>query len=142
MERYEGTVPPSYFRHAKAVIFVYAIDNKESIDNIIHWADSVTPQRLEFVGTHKGIIRFLVGNKSDLEDGREVATSRGKDTADNLDIDSENFFEISAKEGGGFDDLFQAVARKCLSVGESDRSAKGQRLQERKVEPGKCRCGS
>ena len=140
MERYEATVPPSYFRHAKGVIFVYAIDSQESIENIMHWADSVSPHRLEFVGTHNAILRFLVGNKTDLEDNRTVSTKRGRDTADNLEIDSTNFFEISAKTGAGFDECFQAIARKCLSMGGT--ANKGQRISDDERKPGKCRCGS
>ena len=139
MERYEGTVPPSYFRHAMAVIFVYAIDNQESIDNIMHWADSVSPQRLEFVGTHGEIIRLLVGNKSDLEDDRQVSAKRGKDTAENLEIGSENFFEVSAKTGAGCDELFQVIARKFLSA-KSNGAAKETFPQAKSN--GKCRCGS
>ena len=139
MERYEGTVPPSYFRHAKAVIFVYSIDSQESIDNIMHWADSVSPQRLEFVGTHGGIIRLLVGNKSDLEDDRQVSTKRGRDTAENLEIGSENFFEISAKNGDGFDEVFQVVAKKF--IGASGGGSKGT-FPKQQPNNGKCRCGS
>ena len=41
MERFEATVPPTYFRNAKAVIFVYAINDQESINNIIHWSQSL-----------------------------------------------------------------------------------------------------
>ena len=139
MERYEGTVPPSYFRHAKAVIFVYSIDSQESIDNIMHWADSVSPQRLEFVGTHGGIIRVLVGNKSDLEDDRQVSTKRGRDTAENLEIDS--FCEISAKTGDGFDELFKGIAEKFFKANSANGSAK-ETFPKAQPGGGKCRCGS
>ena len=142
MERYEGTVPPSYFRQAKAVIFVYSIDNPETIDNIMHWSDSVSPQRLEFVGTRGEILRVLVGNKSDLEDDRQVSTKRGKDTAEALEIGNENFFEISAKSGKGFDELFQFVARKFASAGGANVSARKSFPQETPPGSKKCRCGS
>ena len=139
MERYEGTVPPSYFRLARAVIFVYAIDNQESIDNIMHWSDSVSPQRLHFVGTQTEIVRLLVGNKSDLEDSRRVSVERGRDTAETLEIERENFFEVSAKNGNGCDELFQVIARKFLSS-KSNGAAKESFPREKGN--GKCRCGS
>ena len=141
MERYEGTVPPSYFRQAKAVVFVYSITNTESIDNIMHWSDSVSPQRLQFVGTNIEILRVLVGNKSDLEDDRQVSTKRGKDTAETLEMAPENFFEISAKSGAGFDKLFETIARKLASSGDTGGGAK-RAFPDEKPGGGKCRCGS
>ena len=141
MERYEGTVPPSYFRQAKAVIFVYSITNTESIDNIMHWSDSVSPQRLQFVGTNIEILRLLVGNKSDLDDDRQVSTKRGTDTAENLEIAPENFFEISAKTGDGFDKLFKVIAHKFVSSGDKGGEAK-KAFPDEKPGRGKCRCGS
>ena len=143
MERYEGTVPPSYFRQAKAVIFVYSITNSESIDNIMHWSDSVSPQRLQFVGTNIEILRLLVGNKSDLDDDRQVSTKRGKDTAENLEIAPENFFEISAKSGYGFNELFETIARKVVRSGNTSAAGEAKRsFPEEKPVGGKCRCGS
>ena len=140
MERYEGTVPPSYFRQAKAVIFIYSIANTESIDNIMHWADNVSPQRLQFVGTNIEIVRMLVGNKSDLDDDRQVSRKRGQDTAENLEIEPENFFEISAKSGNDFDRLFEVIARKFVNSGNSGGQSK-RPFPEPEPKP-KCRCGS
>ena len=140
MERYEGTVPPSYFRQAKAVVFIYSIANTESIDNIMHWADNVSPQRLQFVGTNTEIVRMLVGNKSDLDDDRQVSRKRGQDTAENLEIEPGNFFEISAKSGNDFDRLFEVIARKFVNSGNSGGQSK-RSFPEPEPKP-KCRCGS
>ncbi len=63
MERFEGTIPPTYFRSARAVIFVYSIISADTINNIESWTESVSPQRLEFVGNMGEIIRVIVGNK-------------------------------------------------------------------------------
>lgn len=139
MERYEGTVPPSYFRQAKAVVFVYSITNTESIENIMHWSDSVSPQRLQFVGTDVQIARFLVGNKSDLDDDRQVSINRGKDTADNLELEPESFFEISAKSGSGFDELFQVIAQKFVKTAGEEKKPFPQ---EKPKPDNKCGCGS
>lgn len=114
MERFEGTIPPTYFRSAKVVVFVYSISSSDSINSIVNWADSVSPQRLEYVGHMGEIIRVLVGNKVDLEDDRDVPTSRGEETASNYDIDENLFFEISAKTGKGFDEMFEAIVREII----------------------------
>ena len=107
----------------------------------MHWSDSVSPQRLQFVGTNIEILRLLVGNKSDLDDDRQVSTKRGKDTAENLEIAPGNFFEISAKSGDGFDELFETIARKVVSSGKTAGEAK-KSFPEEKPGGGKCRCGS
>lgn len=112
MERFEGTIPPTYFRSAKAVMFVYSVTDTDSISNIESWTDSVSPQR---VGT--GIIRVLVGNKIDLEDERDVSTDRGQQVAENCEIGRKLFFEISALEGTGFDEMFEAIVREIRQVG-------------------------
>ncbi len=106
MERFEATVPPTYFRNARAAILVYAIDNQESINNITHWGESMSTQRLG----KTDMFRVLVGNKSDLQ--REVRAQRGRDTADACDIDKTLFFEVSAKTGEGVEEMFTAVAKR------------------------------
>ena len=111
MERFEGTIPPTYFRSAKVVIFVYSITNTDSIDSITNWAESVSPQRLEYVGNMGEIIRILVGNKVDLEDERVVSRSRAEETMRNYEMNEDLFFEISALEGTSFDELFEAIVR-------------------------------
>ena len=63
MERFEGTIPPTYFRSARAVILVYSISSTDSINNIESWMESITPQRLEYVGHIGEILRVIVGNK-------------------------------------------------------------------------------
>ena len=109
MERFEGTLPPTYFRNAFSVIFMYAINNSESISSIALWADSVSVQHIGDQG--KNIIKALVGNKCDLEEEREVNTMRAKETAQRSDIKDDMVFEISAKTGEGVEEMFAKVAR-------------------------------
>ena len=113
MERFEGTLPPTYFRNAFSVIFVYAINNSESISSIPSWADSVSVQHIGEQG--KNIIKALVGNKCDLEDEREVNKMRAKETAQRSEIGEKMVFEISAKTGDGVEEMFTAIAREFKS---------------------------
>ena len=137
MERYEGTVPPSYFRKASAAIFVYAMDNQESVANINNWSDSVSPQRLAFVQTDMNIVRALVGNKSDLD--RSVSKARAGEIAENCGIQPALIFEISAKTGDGFDDLFVNIAREIMSKTKGTDPATDNTVE---VEKGGRRSGS
>lgn len=110
MERFEGTIPPTYFRSAKCVIFVYSVIDMDSVNNIENWIESVSPQRMQYMGV-EGIVRVLVGNKIDLEDENDVTTDRGKEVAENCGVDRDMFFEISALEGTGFDEMLEAIVR-------------------------------
>ena len=104
MERYEATVPPTYFRNAKAVMFVYSVSESATIDSVPHWSQSVTPVRL---GTHaEKMVRVLVGNKVDAT--CNVSSNRGRNTADACNCDL--FFEVSAKTGEGVSEMFTALA--------------------------------
>lgn len=109
MERFEGTLPPTYFRNAFSVIFMYALNSAESINNIPSWADSVSVQHIGDQGMK--IVKALVGNKSDLKDEREINESRAQETAEKSGIKKSMVFEISAKEGDGVDEMFATIAR-------------------------------
>ena len=110
MERFTGTVPPTYFRHAGVVILVYSIDNGESIGNILKtWADNFSPNRLG--ESSYSLTRVLVGNKSDLEEERDVSHDRAVETARLCEVPPEMVFEMSALTGEGFDELFTKVAQ-------------------------------
>lgn len=109
MERFEGTLPPTYFRNAFSVIFMYALNSPESINNIPSWADSVSVQHIGDQGMR--IVKALVGNKSDLKDEREITESRAQETAEKSGIEKSMVFEISAKEGDGVEEMFATIAR-------------------------------
>ena len=125
MERFEGTLPPTYFRNAFSVIFVYAINNSDSISSIPSWADSVSVQHIGDQGKH--IIKALVGNKSDLEDEeREVNAMRAKETAQKSEIEQAMVFEVSAKTGEGVEEMYAAIARAFKTRSKkSDAAASG-----------------
>ena len=104
--------PHMYLTDAKAVIFVYAIDDQESFDSIKHWADIVDSFSQCLTNIN---LKFLVGNKSGLEDSRRVSAEQGRDMAEYLEIGRDNFLEVSAKTGEGCNELLQVIARILLS---------------------------
>lgn len=106
MERYTATIPPTYFRHARAVILVYAVDNEESIGNISSWSENFSKHRIgDTVDTLKVL---LVGNKVDLN--RTVSVNRVNEVAEICGIDSSLKYEISTMNNEGFDELFDDLA--------------------------------
>ena len=136
MERFEGTLPPTYFRNAFSVIFMYAINNPETISSIPSWADSVSVQHIGEQG--KSIIKALVGNKSDLEDEREVNKMRAKETAQKSEIDQAMVFEVSAKTGEGVEEMFAAIARLFKNRGKKTETPSSAFPQQQTKQNKKC----
>ena len=52
-----------------------------------------------------------MGNKSDLDDEREVNVARAKETAQRSGIDQSMVFEVSAKTGEGVEEMFATIAK-------------------------------
>ena len=78
-----------YYRDAHAAMIVYSVDNAESITQVDPWLE-----QLENNCNNPKVIKFLVGNKSDIEKGqRKVSLKEGKEVADAHKMD---FFEVSA----------------------------------------------
>lgn len=134
MERHCSTIPPTYFRHARAVILVYSIDNEESIGSVLNWAECFSVYRIG--ETHNQMKVLLVGNKVDLaESSRAVSKERAKETAELVGVTDNMVYEISASTGEDFDELFDSLAysisevplerRKTIRAGSDNNSKEG-----------------
>jgi small GTP-binding protein len=102
------TITKSIIHGAKSVIYVYDITSKISFDNVIFWNKEIS----EILST-KQILSYLVGNKSDLEDMRQVSNN------DALEFAIKNkftFFETSAKKGSNIDCLFKDLTTNLINV--------------------------
>ncbi|CAI2379047.1 unnamed protein product [Moneuplotes crassus] len=94
---YEPMVEEFYFG-SHAIVVVYDITNRESFEQVdIHFS------KIEKLNPYICTIA-LCGNKSDLEDERQVSYKEGKQLADCYGI--QTFFETSAKEGTNITPLF------------------------------------
>ena len=92
-----------------AFLFVYSIADTPSVINIRTWYDDIANFK-------DNALCVLVGNKCDLEEDRQVTPSLVRYIADNLMLDSDNLFEISAKTGEGFDELFKFLVQKLGTI--------------------------
>ena len=79
------------------IIFVYAIDDRKSFENLKGTIKEVKKNR-------KDTYYILVGNKIDLESKRVVKREEGENLAKNENLNS--FFECSAKNGNYIEDIF------------------------------------
>ena len=102
-----STIPPTYFRSAKAVILVYSISDAETFESLTNWIENAVSAM--GVGTD-GLVKVLVGNKVDLDSDRQVDRDRAEQFATNLDINPKFVMETSAKTNKGIEDLFNLIA--------------------------------
>lgn len=99
-ERFKGLIP-SYIRDSTVAVVVYDITNAHSFHKITGWINTVQTVR------NNDVIIMLVGNKTDLNDERQVSVDEGERKAKELNA---MFIETSAKSGYNVKQLFNRVA--------------------------------
>ena len=102
-ERYKA-ITSTYYKGAKGAIIVYDITRKLTFDNIDKWIADLK------INGDENIMIFLVGNKSDLNDNREVSKDEGINKSEKYNVP---FLETSALQGDNisrvFEELIQSV---------------------------------
>ena len=91
------SITRAYYKNSVCALIVYDISKKDSFNNVSIWIEDCKNQ------SPKTIYMILVGNKSDLEDRREVSFEEGKELAEKYGLD---FYETSAKTGDNVDNIF------------------------------------
>jgi small GTP-binding protein len=114
-ERYRS-IAPLYYRDADICCIVYAIDSHHSFEAVNDWHLGVKREleRLPKI--------YLLGNKTDLEDQREVSKLEGKEKANAIGA---TFFETSAKfESSGIIAMFQHMAQDVVESASTATSCR------------------
>ncbi|CAL8073796.1 unnamed protein product [Orchesella dallaii] len=95
----------NYVRDAHGALICYDISNASSFEDIEYW--------YEFVKNHSlhDCVKILVGNKTDLEEKREVPKADAKKLAQKVGIP---FFETSAKDAYNVEATFRTLAARIL----------------------------
>lgn len=86
-------------------MIVYDITDNESFDHVKNWMADIDKFAKE------GVLRLLVGNKSDLEQKRQVPIEKGQELAWGYGI---KFMETSAKETANIEELFVDTTKTYL----------------------------
>ena len=100
-ERFRSLIP-SYIRDSSVAVVVYDITNKKTFENTRKWVDDVRGER------GQDVIIVLVGNKTDLNEKREVTAQQGEEEAKKHGL---MFVETSAKVGHNVKGLFKRIAQ-------------------------------
>ncbi len=111
-ERFRSLIP-SYIRDSSVAVVVYDITNKSSFQNCDKWIEDVRAER----GAE--VVVMLVGNKTDLNDKRQVTAEEGEAKAKKLNV---LFIETSAKSNHNIKQMFRKLAE---SLPGQDAASKG-----------------
>jgi Ras-related protein Rab-6A len=131
-ERFRSLIP-SYIRDSSVAVVVYDITNKKTFENTRKWVDDVRGER------GNDVIIVLVGNKTDLNDKREVTTAQGEEEAKKNNL---MFIETSAKVGHNVKALFKRIAQALPGMegegqqGQSQSEYDAQGVGERSANSG------
>ncbi|KAK3053599.1 GTPase Ryh1 [Extremus antarcticus] len=100
-ERFRSLIP-SYIRDSSVAVVVYDVTSKKSFEQTRKWVDDVRGER------GSDVIIVLVGNKTDLNEKREVTQAMGEEEAKKHGL---MFVETSAKVGHNVKGLFKRIAQ-------------------------------
>jgi len=110
-ERFRS-ITQSYYRSANALILVYDIACQPTFDCLPQWLNEI-----DMYASTK-VCSYLVGNKCDRVQQREIPTHIGEDFSRRHEM---RFLETSAKEAENVDRLFMEIAKELtLSARQND----------------------
>ena len=132
-EKYKA-LAKSYFKNVDAVLFVFSLNNQDSFDNMKNWINLFNDNH----NGKEGIPKYLIGNKAD--EKREVQ----KNMVDEfLSKNKYKYFETSAKDNNGIDELFQELSEDLYTIlieAGSNKTQNAQTLNKFKRKPKKPDC--
>ena len=105
-EKFKSLIP-MYTRDADIILLVYDVTSKDSFIHLSDWLKIFTDSEIDI----KDKIFAVVGNKTDLNDRREVNSNEGENYAKEHDF---IFAEVSARTGDGIKKLFDVILKKML----------------------------
>ena len=117
----------SYFRHAHVVLFIFNLNDPLSFNNIQDWINTFNDNN-----NKKVILKYLIGNKNDLE--QRVEQNLIDEFAKNNNV---TYMSTSAKTNSQINELFQMIGEELLEEEEkktnnSFRSKSSRTLSKRK----------
>ena len=109
----------SYFKNANGVLFVFDFSNLKTFQDIEHWINIFE----ESNNRKDKVIKYLIGNKYDLED-KKIDQEMIDDF---LKTNNYNFKKTSAKDNINIEELFQEMSEKLYEF-QSNKETKQQNI--------------
>ncbi|OHT13085.1 small GTP-binding protein [Tritrichomonas foetus] len=126
------SLAPMYYRSAAVAVLVYDITQKQSLDGLEDWAAEIAdkaPHNIKLV---------VIGNKTDLEEDRQVTQQQGKELANNLNAVIHG--ETSAKTGAGINEIFAQIAELDITQDDIVVNPASNRPQPKSNNDEGCKC--
>ena len=143
----------TYYKSTEVVIFIYAINIRNSFDRISDWVKQFENNSSK----DDDVLKILIGNKTDLNEERKVTLEEGEDLAKK--IGCQYFEEISCldkeneENNNKFNKIIEVIGRKfydAWKISKSDRLNSGSfnyvatesmlKVGEGRKEKKKCAC--
>ena len=100
------TITTSYYRGAHGIATVFDLTDRETFEHVEKWMEEINKYAKE------NVMRFLIGNKSDLVEKRQVNYEEVRALANRLNI---YYVETSAKNNINISDFFQIATKDYLN---------------------------
>ena len=105
---------------SKGILLCFSVANRQSFDTIATWMDNIK----EYADVDTLAV-FIVGNKTDLADERQVSAKEAQALASSLHIP---YFETSAKAGYNVEHIFEEL---CAEMIAKEKNSAGQSAQNK-----------
>ena len=124
-ERFRNVIS-TYFRGGNGLLLIYDITNKDSFKNLESWLIEIEKNASE------NILKILIGNKSDLEEDREISKEEAQAFANRNGM---QFMETSAKMNTNVDEAFQALGKLMIefNLGKNTTMASQNKNDKKKT---------
>ena len=97
----------NYIKKANGILIVYDITNKVTFQNAENWIKYARDEM------SKNIPMYLVGNKSDLEELRQISIEEGEKLSDQYGL---KFYETSSKNGNNVEKCFKDLSKDLYDI--------------------------
>ena len=119
------TITTSYYRGAHAIGIVFDLTKIESFEHVKRWVEDINKYAKE------NVLKFLLGNKSDLIEKRQINYADGRLLASKYNM---TYFEISAKNNENINEFFEGAAKIYISK-NSGNNEEMRKIVLRKNDP-------
>jgi small GTP-binding protein len=134
-ERFRS-ITSNYIKKANGILLIYSVDNPKSFENIETWYQSISEDE-----NKNKLPVVLIGNKSDLEEKRQISKETGIDLAEKFGIEN-HFYETSCKTGENVEkainDLVNQIYEKFGSKNNNSSSLKISSQNNEMMKKKKC----
>ncbi|KAG7914363.1 hypothetical protein KL925_004594 [Ogataea polymorpha] len=113
------TITTAYYRGAMGIIIVYDVCDENSFESVKKWYQTVNQHAKDEAQL------FLVGNKCDDTESRQVSEKQGELLAEELNVP---FMEASAKSGLNVNEVFYKLASLILEKNGDDLAVPTDKL--------------